>query len=71
VRRATEHGYMHRQHSADLISEAERYLAAIAVFRSEGRQPTWQPELGVSRYSGEGDPGQQIDPPVFISRREQ
>jgi len=28
-----------------LIDEITRYLAAVDVFRAEGREPTWRPEL--------------------------
>jgi hypothetical protein len=30
----------------DLVAEIERYLAAVAVFRAEGREPQWRPEAG-------------------------
>ena len=29
---------------ADLITEAERYLAAVEVYRAEGCAPHWRPE---------------------------
>jgi hypothetical protein len=29
-----------------LISEIERYLAAVDAFRSEGCEPQWRPEEG-------------------------
>ena len=32
------------RNSEALIHEIERYLAAVAVFRTEGCEPTWQPE---------------------------
>jgi hypothetical protein len=38
---------MQQAHPADLITEAERYLAAVAVFRSEGCEPKWRLEPGV------------------------
>lgn len=34
------------QRPAHVAAEAERYLAAIAVFRAEGHEPRWQPEPG-------------------------
>jgi hypothetical protein len=30
----------------DLVAEIERYLAAVAVFRAEGREPHWRLEAG-------------------------
>jgi len=37
---------MQRTPPADLIGEAERYLAAVAVFRAEGCEPHWRLEPG-------------------------
>jgi hypothetical protein len=34
-------------HLDELISEIERYLAAVAVFRSEGCEPRWSAEEGL------------------------
>jgi hypothetical protein len=34
---------------ADLATEAERYLAAVTVFRAEGCEPQWRPEPGHHR----------------------
>jgi hypothetical protein len=28
----------------DLVAEIERYLAAVAIFRAEGREPRWRLE---------------------------
>jgi hypothetical protein len=44
VRPAAEHGRMNSRAAADLVTEAERYLAAVAVFRAEGREPHWRLE---------------------------
>ena len=44
VRPAAEHGRMQSRAAADLVSEAERYLAAVAVFRAEGCEPRWRLE---------------------------
>jgi hypothetical protein len=33
--------------SSQLISEIERYLAAVDVFRSEGCEPQWRSEEGL------------------------
>lgn len=30
--------------SAELLAEVERYLAAVAVFRTAGHEPRWLPE---------------------------
>ncbi len=35
---------MQSRAEADLVSKAERYLAAVAVFRAEGYEPCWQVE---------------------------
>jgi hypothetical protein len=35
---------MESRATADLVTEAERYLAAVAVFRAEGREPDWRLE---------------------------
>ncbi len=35
---------MHEPQGTGLIGEAERYLAAVAVFRAEGSEPRWQLE---------------------------
>jgi hypothetical protein len=35
---------MTNQRPEDVAAEAERYLAAIAIFRAEGREPRWRPE---------------------------
>ena len=29
----------------DLVDEIGRYLAAVDVFRAEGREPIWRPEI--------------------------
>jgi hypothetical protein len=34
---------------AGLVAEAERYLAAVAIFRTEGCEPHWQREPGTKR----------------------
>ena len=33
-----------RKDVQSLLGEARRYLAAVDVFRSEGREPAWLPE---------------------------
>jgi len=38
---------MNEPRRTDLITEAERYLAAVAVFRAEGCEPHWRLEPGV------------------------
>jgi hypothetical protein len=38
---------MTNQRPAGLVTEAERYLAAVAVFRSEGCELHWRPESSV------------------------
>jgi len=37
---------MQSRAAADLATEAERYLAAVAAFRAEGCEPHWRLELG-------------------------
>jgi hypothetical protein len=37
---------MTRHRPTDVAAEAQRYLAAVAVFRAEGREPRWRPEPG-------------------------
>ena len=44
VRPGSEHGRMQSRAAADLVSEAERYLAAVAFFRAEGCEPCWRPD---------------------------
>lgn len=34
---------------ATLMSEIQRYLAAVALFRREGHEPRWSPEWAASR----------------------
>ena len=46
MRRVTHPLRMTDPRSAGVAAEAERYLAAIAVFRAEGHQPRWQPDQG-------------------------
>ena len=36
---------MNSRAAADLVTEAERHLAAVAVFRAEGREPHWRLEV--------------------------
>ena len=38
--------------AADLITEAERYLVAVATFRAEGCEPNWRLEKRVARGIG-------------------
>ena len=42
-------GGMNETIPTNLIAEAERYLAAVAVFRAEGSEPHWRPEPGARR----------------------
>jgi hypothetical protein len=35
---------MTSQRPADVAAEAQLYLAAVASFRAEGREPHWRPE---------------------------
>jgi hypothetical protein len=48
---------MTTRQAANLATEAERYLAAVAVFRAEGCEPHWRLEQGArprrSRASGD------------------
>jgi hypothetical protein len=37
---------MQSRAAADLITEAERYLATVAAFRAEGCEPHWRLEPG-------------------------
>jgi hypothetical protein len=46
---------MQHTQRADLISEVEQYLAAIAVFRAEGCEPQWRREPGARRRPREED----------------
>jgi hypothetical protein len=41
---------MTNQRPAGLVTEAERYLAAVAVFRAEGCEPHWRQEPSVQPY---------------------
>jgi hypothetical protein len=48
LRDADNHDAMGRLATIDaklLIQEVERYLAAVEVFRAEGREPSWRREL--------------------------
>ena len=46
MRREAHSRRMTKTGRADLITEAERYLAAVAVFRAEGCEPHWRLEQG-------------------------
>jgi hypothetical protein len=43
---AADHGCMQSKAGANLATEVERYLAAVAAFRAEGCEPHWRLELG-------------------------
>lgn len=47
---------MTNQPPADIATEAERYLAAVALFRAEGREPQWQLEPGTQRRRRDPQP---------------
>src|SRR5512132_1162005 len=44
----TQPSRMTRHRPTDAAAEAQRYLAVVALFRAEGREPRWQPEPGAS-----------------------
>ena len=48
--------------AALIAAEAQRYLAAVAVFRAEGCAPRWQPER-------EPEPDERDDAPPRPRRR--
>ena len=56
---------------ADLAAEAERYLAAIAVFRAEGCEPRWQLEPGGLSHRRRATPAGERDPLASLPRKTQ
>jgi hypothetical protein len=55
--------------AADLVTEAERYLAVVAVFRAEGCEPDWQLELDARPRRRRVAASNLRDPLASISRR--
>jgi hypothetical protein len=55
--------------STTFISEIERYLALVDLFRAEGCEPHWQPEPTTRRRRPAVSRTRGIDPLESISRR--
>jgi hypothetical protein len=56
---------MESRAAADLVTEAERYLAAVAVFRAEGCEPDWRLEVSARprrRRASNSDVRDLLDP---------
>jgi len=60
---------MQHTRPANLVTEAERYLTAVAAFRAEGYEPRWWPEPGARSLRRRIEISDRRDPHEPISRR--
>jgi hypothetical protein len=60
---------MQTTRTADLVAEAERYLAAVELFRTEGCEPQWRLEIGARSRRRRASARRRRDPLASLTRR--
>jgi hypothetical protein len=60
---------MQHTQPVDLVSEAERYLEAVELFRAEGCEPVWRLEPGARARRRAASRSKAPDPLELMQRR--
>jgi hypothetical protein len=60
---------MQTTRTADLVTEVERYLAAVEFFRTEGCEPQWRLEISARPRRRRASARGRRDPLASLTRR--